>query len=360
MDTVSSPEDYPDQLKLMATKLAFPRWDASPLARTVAALNVTYDPVPNSAGEAINRNVGWLLRDKDERVAPPTPADAKELTLAKFKEVWEPRLANGPVEIQIFGDVKREEAIAAVAATFGALPRRADMIPPPENRVRRFPAPVAKPVVLTHNGSPEQAGAVIAWPTGGGEDRIRESRQLSMLARIINDRLFEKLRSVDGAAYTPSADSIWPDSYDTGGYLIVQTQLKPERIPYFFTFVDEVVADLAARPVSADELEREVAPMRKYFGLARASNLFWMNQLGGLSRDPRKLSMARSFQDDVLSVTAADIQSLAQRYLRSDTRWSAIVLAKGVPQPQLPGAQIAQTGSPPQLAASQGGSALAN
>jgi zinc protease len=360
MDTVSSPEDYPDQLKLMATKLAFPRWDASPLARTVAALNVTYDPVPNSAGEAINRNVGWLLRDKDERVAPPTPADAQELTLAKFKDLWEPRLTNGPVEIQLFGDMKREEAIAAVAATFGALPRRADMIPPPENRVRRFPAPVAKPVLLTHNGSPEQAGAVIAWPTGGGEDRIRESRQLSMLARIINDRLFEKLRSVDGAAYTPSADSIWPDSYDTGGYLIVQTQLKPERIPYFFSFVDEVVADLAARPVSADELEREVAPMRKYFSLARASNLFWMSQLSGLSRDPRKLAMARTFQDDVLSVTAADIQSLAQRYLRSDARWSAIVLAKGVPQPQLPNGQMVQTGSAPQLAASQGGAAQAN
>ncbi len=157
-----------------------------------------------------------------------------------------------------------------------------------------------------------------------------------MLARIINDRLFEKLRSVDGAAYTPSAISVWPEDYDTGGYLVVQTQLKPERIPYFFTFVDEVVADLAARPVSADELEREVEPMRKYLARARASNLFWMSQLGGMSRDPRKLTMARTLQDDVLSVTAADIQTLAQRYLRSNTRWSAVVLAKGVQPPALP------------------------
>jgi zinc protease len=361
MDAVSSPEDYKDQLRLFATKLAFPRWDASPLARTVAALNVTYDPIPNSAGDALDRNVGWLLRDKDERVAPPEPSDAQELTLAKFKEVWEPRLANGPVEIQLFGDVKRDEAVEAVAATFGALPRRGDMIPPPENRVRRFPAPVAQPVVLNHDGSNEQAGAVIAWPTGGGEDRIRESRQLSMLARIINDRLFEKLRSVDGAAYTPSAVSVWPEDFDTGGYLVVQTQLKPERIPYFFTFVDEVVADLAARPVSADELEREVEPMRKYLARARASNLFWMSQLGGMSRDPRKLTMARTLQDDVLSVTAADIQMLAQRYLRANTRWSAVVVAKGVQPPALPAApQIADTATAPRVAASQNGPAQAN
>ncbi|MBO9669523.1 MAG: insulinase family protein [Sphingobium sp.] len=361
MSAVSSPKDYPDQLRLFASKLAFPRWDAATLARTVNVLNVTYDPVPNSAGAAIQRNVGWLLRDKDARVAPPTPADAQQLTLEKFKEVWEPRLANGPIEIQVYGDINRDEAVAAVAASFGALPRRPDMIPPPENRVRRFPAQVAQPIVLKHNGTPEQAGAIIAWPTGGGEDRIRESRQLEMLARIINDRLFEKLRSVDGAAYTPSASSDWPESYETGGYLIVQTQLKPERIPYFFNFVDEVVADLAAKPVSADELAREVEPVRKYLGLVRSSIPFWMGQLGGLSRDPRKLAMARTLQDDVLSVTAADIQALAQRYLRSDTRWSAVVLADGVQPPALPvSPRIADLATAPRVAASESSAAQAN
>ncbi len=361
MDAVSSPEDYKDQLRLFASKLAFPRWDAAPLARTIAALNVAYDPVPNSAGAAIDRNVGWLLRDKDERVAPPAPSDAQELTLAKFKEVWEPRLATGPIEIQLFGDVTREAAIAAVAETFGALPRRPDTVPPAENRVRRFPAPVDRPVVLTHNGTAEQAGAVIAWPTGGGDDRIRESRQLSMLARIINDRLFEKLRSIDGAAYTPSAVSVWPDSFDTGGYLMVQTQLKPERIPYFFSLMDEVVADLAAQPVSADELEREVQPMRQYLARARSSNAFWMSMLGGMSRDPRKLALARSLQDDVLSITPADIQALAQRYLKAGTRWSAIVLAQGVAVPSLPvpAPQIAATDAA-RVATSDAGAASTN
>ncbi len=360
MDAVSSPEDYKDQLRLFASKIAFPRWDAAPLARTVAALNIGYDPVPNSAGDALDRNVSWLLRGKDERVAPPAPVDAKELTLAKFREVWEPRLAVGPIEIQLYGDVVRDEAVAAVAATFGALPRRADTVPPAENRVRRFPAPVERPELIVHNGAAEQAGAVIAWPTGGGEDRIKESRQLSMLARIINDRLFERLRSIDGAAYTPSAVSIWPESFASGGYLMVQTQLKPERIPYFFGLMDEIAADLAANPVSDDELGREVEPMRKYLSRARSSNAFWMSLLGGMSRDPRKLVMARSLQNDVLGVTAADIQALAQRYLRPDTRWSAIVLAKGVPAPQLPAQQLVANGAAPRVAASENETARAN
>ncbi len=360
MSAVSSPADYRDQLRLYATKLAFPRWDAAPLARTITALNLSYDPVPTSAGDALDRNVGWLLRDREERMAPPAPADAQELTLEKFRAIWEPRLATGPIEIQLFGDVKRDEAIDAVAATFGALPPRPMTVPAPENRTRRFPDPVQRPVVLTHKGSAEQAGAVVAWPTGGGEDQIRESRQLEMLARIINDRLFEKLRSIDGAAYTPSAISIWPAAYPSGGYLMVQSQLKPDRIPYFFSLMDEIAADLVARPVDPDELEREVEPVRKLLSRARASNAFWMNQLGGLSRDPRKLTLARSLQSDMLDVTAADIQALAQRYLRADTRWSAIVLAQGVAAPELPQTQLVDAGRAERVAAAQADAARAN
>ena len=353
MRTVSSPADYKDQLRLYATKLAFPRWDAAPLARAAAVLKLAYDPVPTSAGSAIDRNIDWLLRDKDSRVAPPAPSDAAALTLDKFKQVWAPRLATGPIEIQLFGDLNRDEAIAAVAATFGALERRPETVAPAENRVRHFPAPVTQPVVLRHKGPAEQAAVVIAWPTGGGEEQIRDGRQLETLASIIGDRLFERFRSVDGAAYTPSAFSVWPESYPSGGYLMVQTQLRPDRIPYFYSMMDEIIADLAAKPVTADELERQIEPVRKLMARAQYNYAFWMDQLRGLSRDPRRMAVARSVEPDMLNVTAADLQALAKRYLRPDTRWSAVVLANNVTVPQLPAPKIAER--PAELLATTGG-----
>ncbi|BAK67611.1 peptidase M16 family protein [Sphingobium sp. SYK-6] len=334
LSAVSSPEDYGDQLRLFATKLAFPRWDDAPLKRTIAALDASYDPVPGSASEAINRNLDWLLRNQDSRFAPASPAVARTvLTLDRFKATWEPRLAAGPVEVQIFGDVVAEDAIAAVAATFGALERRTDTPPPAEYRVMGFPRPVSSPILISHDGPGEQAAAIIAWPTGGGVDRIRESRQLDMLARIINDRLFEKLRSIDGAAYTPSASSVWPETADSGGFLFVQTQLKPDRIPYFFELMNEIVADLANNPVTQDELDRQVEPVRQLLNRAAYSNAFWMSQLDGYTSDRRKLALAASLSRDLLDVTPADLQQLATRYLVPETSWSAIVLARGMPVP---------------------------
>jgi len=342
---LSSPGDYRDQLRLFAAKLAFPRWDDAPLKRTMAALDASYDPVPGSASEAIDRSLDWMLRNRDGRFAPATPSDRAALTLDKFKALWAPRLASGPIEVQIFGDVEAEEAVAAVAETFGALPARKDTPPPAENRLMSFPSPVSSPVLITHDGPAEQAAAVIAWPTGGGTARIRESRQLDMLARIINDRLFEKLRSIDGAAYTPSASSIWPESADGGGFLFVQTQLKPDRIPYFFQLINEIVSDLATTPVTQDELDRQVEPVRQLLNRAAYSNAFWMNQLEGYTRDPGKLTLARSLAPDLLNVTPADLQALATRYLVPRTSWSAIVLARGIPVPLVSKEQIARNAS---------------
>jgi zinc protease len=339
--SVSSPQDYPDQLRLLATKLAFPRWDATPLARMTAMLESRYDAMPSSAGEALERDLAWLLSGKDGRLAPPMPGDAEQLKLERFKEIWAPRLATGRIEIQIFGDVIREEAVAAVAASFGALPQRPETVPPTENKLKHFPTPNSEPLRLTHGGAREQAAVAIAWPTGGGSAQIREGRQLEILARIIGDRLFEKLRSIDGAAYTPSAFSTWPETSETGGFLAVQTQLKPERVPYFFGLIREIAADLAASPVTVDELSRQIEPVRKLLERARSSNAFWMDQLEGMSRDPRRLLMASSYGSDLTSVKPEDIQALARRYLKSDTQFSMVVLAKGVPMPAMDSRQMA-------------------
>jgi len=351
---VSSPEDYKDQLRLFATKLAFPRWDEAPLRRAIAAVEASYDPVPGTPADAFSRNLEWLMRDRDARFAPATPSDRAILTLDSFRALWAPLLDAGPIEVEVFGDVQADQAIQAVAATFGALPQRLDLPPPPADMGFRFPAPVSAPILLSHDGPAEQAAAVIAWPTGGGAARIRESRQLEMLAQIVSDRLFERLRSVDGAAYSPSATSVWPESSDTGGYFFIQAQLSPDKIPYFFQYINEIVTDLAQHPVSQDELDRQVEPFRQLLNRAVVSNAFWMQQLEGYTSDPRRLFMTATLARDLLGVTPADLQALAARYLVPQTSWSAISLARGMPMPLVSkdaiAARAAQAAQPAQAA----------
>jgi zinc protease len=329
MQAVTRPADYKDQLRLFAAKLAQPGWDPAPIARVKTGAAVAYDALSRSPESVLGRDLNWLLHDKDARFRTPSRAEIEALTPQAFRATWEPLLASGPIEVQIFGQVGADDAIRAVAATFGALPPRPATAVPPENRAMRFPAHVETPVVLRHKGDKEQAAAVMAWPTAGGFALQKEARQLEILTQIFNDRLFDKLRSTEGAAYSPNVQNNWPFSYDSGGYILVSSQVRPDRIGYFYDVVKATAADLAKTPVSDDELQRAVAPMRQLLMRASTGNAFWMNQMEGATQDPRRVEAMKAMSQDMLSITPAQVQALAAKYLVPQKSWSAIVLPEG-------------------------------
>jgi zinc protease len=329
LQAVTRPADYKDQLRLFATKLAQPGWDPAPLARVKTGAAVAYDAMSRSPDAVLGRDLNWLLHDKDVRFRTPSRTEIDGLTPQAFRATWEPVLASGPIEVQIFGQVKADDAIQAVAATFGALAARPDVPVPTINRAMRFPAHVETPVVLRHKGDKEQAAAVMAWPTAGGFDLQKEARQLEILTQIFNDRLFDKLRSTEGAAYSPSVQNNWPFSYESGGYILVTSQVRPDKVAYFYGVVKDTAADLAKTPVSDDELQRAVAPMRQLLMRASTGNAFWMNQMEGATHDARYVDAMKSMSQDMLTVTPAQLQALASKYLVPGKSWSAVVLPEG-------------------------------
>ena len=150
LGAVSSPADYQDQLRLLADKLAAPGWDPAPIARAKALLATSYAGFESSPDGVLSRDLEFFLHDRDPRWGTPPKPAVDALTPASFRAFWQPVLAAGPIEVQVFGDVKSEEAVAAVAKTLGALkPRIAATAAAP---VIRFPAHNANPVVRTHTG----------------------------------------------------------------------------------------------------------------------------------------------------------------------------------------------------------------
>ncbi len=326
LGAITSPSDYSDELRLIAAKLAFPNWDPSPIARVKAATLAGYAGFESSPTGVLSRDLEGLLRDGDARWETPPRSAVTNLTPKVFRKFWEPFLATGPIEVSVFGDVKADEAIAAVARTLGALkPRVVSDAPPPPVR---FPAHNATPVIRTHNGPDNQAAAVIAWPTGGGAANIAESRQLDVLAAVFSDRLFDRLRSVAGASYSPQASSSWPVGLSDGGRIIALGQVAPDKVDLFFKLSREIAAELVSTPVDADDLKRIVQPMGQYVLRSATGNQFWLMQTAGGSFDQRRLDAARSVISDFIGMTPADLQALAAKYLRPDKDWTMAVIPK--------------------------------
>lgn len=322
----TTPGDYADNLTLMAAKLAAPRWDAAPVMRARAAMLAGYAGFDSSPDGVLARDLEGLLRDGDPRWGVPPRAQVEALTAKDFRKLWEPLLATGPIEVDVFGDVKADEAIAAVAKSFGALkPRGAGGT---TSAPLRFPAHVTQPVIRTHDGDDNQAAAVIAWPTGGGSAGHAESRALDVLAAVFADRLFDRLRSVAGASYSPNAQSQWPVGTESGGRLVAIGKVAPDKVPLFFQLSRQIAAELVSTPVGADELRRTVGPMLQYMARASSGNQFWLIQTSGGTFDPARIEASQSIIGDMTGITPASLQAVAAKYLRPDKDWTMAVVPK--------------------------------
>ena len=326
--------DLADQLYLFAAKLAMPRWDPNPILRAKAAQSLQYESYNGSPRTVLDRDLGFLARGRDPRFAVPTPAALAAATPEGFKRVWSQLLAQGPVEVDIFGNFDKAQTLTALANTFGALPARAPLpsstlasstLAPstlaPSTLAPQLPPHNATPLVLTHRGEPNQAAAVVAWPTGGGRAGIHESRSLELLVQIMSNRLFDAMRERIGASYSPQVSSNWPLDLPSGGFVAATVQLRPGDLDAFFAAADKIASDLATTPPTAEEIARVTEPLKQYVSRASTGNGFYMYQLTGAAFEPRKFNDIRSVLADYTQTTPEAMQALAKRYLVPQRSW---------------------------------------
>ncbi|MFB0610952.1 M16 family metallopeptidase [Aurantiacibacter poecillastricola] len=308
-------EDLAAQLYLFAAKLQNPGWDPAPFERAKASALLGYGSYNRDPGGVLNRDLDWLLRDRDPRFVTPAPEMLEDATAEGFRRTWSRLLSQGPVEVAVFGDIDREATVEALSRTFGAIDPRMPLTEEVANRDLPFPDIGTSPIRLTHEGDADQAAAVIAWPTAGGSDQLVQSRKLDLLAQIFSIRLMDGLRERAGAAYSPYVTSSWPLDTETGGLIFALAQLDPAIVPEFFEEAEAIAEDLAANGPSQDELARVVEPISQRIQRASTGHTFWLNQLQGAAGDANRALYLRSLLTDYTSATPEELQAVAQRYL---------------------------------------------
>ncbi|MFZ1742103.1 MAG: insulinase family protein, partial [Pontixanthobacter sp.] len=321
--------DLEDQLYLFANKLAEPRWDPNPVIRSIAAQKLTYESYATSPGGVMSRDLEYLLRNKDGRYKT---ADAKDLAAATpqgFRKVWEPILAQGDIEILIFGDFDETKAISMLSRTIGALPARKVIPADVLARLPSFPSADSSIIVRKHRGDANQAAVVMAWPTGGGVNGLPESRQLEILTSLFTNRLIDAMRERAGASYSPQVVTNWPVDLKRGGRITAFAQLRPEDVPAFFAAADAIAKDLADNPPTADELARTTEPLKQVVTRSMTGNQFWLYQIEGSSRDPSRLYYLRTLLTDYSETTPEKMQALARKYLASRPGWRMAIIPEG-------------------------------
>lgn len=328
--------DLDDQLLLFASKFANPRWDANPVLRAKAAAKINYESYAASPQGVLDRDLKFLERGRNPVFRTPTPAEIEATTADGFRQVWEPILKQGPIEIQLFGDFDKAKAIAALNRTFGALPVRGDLPAGTAGLEARTLDPSPEAVLLYHRGQTNQAAGIIGWPTSGGFAQIQESRQLEILTQLFQNRLLDKLREKLGESYSPQVVNSWPVEMSGGGNVFAIANLQPKSVPIFFVTAEEIANDLSAKPVSDEELGRVIEPLKQSLTRASSSSAFFMYLIEGATAEPLRYRSVRTLLADYTETTPAAMQAMARKYFAPGKSWRVAVIPQGETLATLP------------------------
>jgi zinc protease len=322
------PADLGLELQVLTAYLTDPGFRPAPFQQIKGLFPQIVAQQMATPGGAFQVQASGLLASGDKRESFPTAEEVAAWTIDEAKAGVTAGLSTGPIDVVIVGDLTVDDAIAAVAPTLGALPRRGpDAQPAPGATELRFPAGTPQPVRLTHNGPAEQTLAYIAWPTTDAVADRTEARRVSVMTEVLKLRVLEEIREKQALAYSPGTGSSASDTYRGYGSVSIRAEIAADKVDPFYAAVQEIVDSLKNAPPSEDELNRARLPVIEALRRSQASNEYWLGQLSDVAGTPTDVEQTLTHISDLESVTPADVQALARQYLRDDTAWKAIVVS---------------------------------
>lgn len=334
-------EDLALQMQLLTAFISDPGLRPGPLERLKAGYAAKIERAVSSPTGAFYFHTQALMAGGDKRAAAPTNEEVQGLDMAIAGPRLRDAIGRGPIHVLMVGDLTVDQAIAATASTFGALPPRGPApVPAPGADRRRAPVGGGDIVQLRHTGSADKALAFISWP---GPDRIedeREYRRVQSLAAILQLRVTDAVRG-QGLSYVPIAGLNGSNVYRGPSQIIATADLAPDKTPAFYAAIDGIVRDLQAGKVTPDELARARGSSTGGRGGEEARNDQWLNILRDTVARPVPVEKVSTGAPAVEAMTVADIQALARKYLTPQTAWRATVTAASltVPNPSAGGAR---------------------
>jgi zinc protease len=314
IDLPASPGGAEEALQWLAAEVSDPGFRT--LDRVIAASRDSYyagrsaDPI-SAIDEAVANTFA-----PGSALALPARADYDRITAADIARVLKPVLTGDPLEVTVVGDLREDDAIALLATTFGALPKRG--APPtdrPDTFFMRFPDRELPTVTVHHTGSAEKAAVVAIWPLYvANAGRRREEYTLSLIADVLEQKLLRTLRDRFGATYSPVVETTMPDDSDQGE-LRVTIECTPDHAALAEQVIREIGAQTAAGAFTPEDLEAVRRPRLAHLAEEERTADWWREALAGSYWEPGVLEEARVTHGLFAAITLEETRQVAAHWL---------------------------------------------
>lgn len=315
------------QMQLLAAYVTDPAFGPAIDDKMPSAVDMVYrsyrtDPTA-VANEAIEKAVF------PNQLSLPPRAQVAAFDGRRFARLLKPVLEHSPMEVAMVGDITEQQAIDAVAGTFGALPPRPPLAAPAgPGPFRRFPARLPGMQTAYHEGPADKASAILVWPLYvASYERRKEEYSLNLLAAIYQTRLIQQIRATMGKTYSPQVANPMPDAADQG-YMAAVIETSPQDVDQVIAAARKIAAELAAGSVTQEEVDAARTPLVAARVQAQKLNEPWASILSLTGRYPVAMYELVRYDSDMAAIGVDDVRKAAATWLKREP-----IVGRALPAP---------------------------
>jgi zinc protease len=325
--------NFDESLKLFVDMLRNPGFDA---ARFKVAMDEAMEGLKqrnDSADSIIDREWGMMFWGTDHHAGrQPTGATLAAITQSDMREMAARIFHPGNMIVSVTGDFEPDAMAKKLEQALAGWPRGERNAPP--SAPKTDPAPG---LYIAEKDIPQ--GKVYI-----GMRSIERDNPDAIPYFVMNDilggggfssRIMQRVRSDEGLAYS-AGSRFAPDPFYAGSFR-AGFQSKSPTVALAIKLIMDEISRIRTEPVSAEELEVAKASLIETFPQRFASKPAMLGVFVTDEWTNRPEGYWETFRDRVKAVTAADVQRVAQKYLKPDQmafmvvgNWSDI--SKGDPQ----------------------------
>ncbi len=321
----TTPRDLALQMQVLTAGLTDPGFRPEGIERFRRGIDNFFETLTSTPGRAYGSQSGAILSGGDPRFSLQSRDAFYALDFDKLQAAVGDRWATGAIELALVGDFDEDAAIAAVAATLGALPaREGEFRSRDAARIRSF-TQERTAHVLRHEGEADQAMFRTIWPTTDDQD-FGEMMRVSLLARVVQIELTDRLREELGQAYSPRASSSMSRIYPGYGTFTISASVEASEVEATRDAIAALVEEIRTTPLDPDIIDRARQPLLEAYDNALKSLGGWMALASRAQSDGDRLERWFAGPDMLRAITAEEIQAEAAQYLGSDDAVQFVVL----------------------------------
>jgi len=312
----TTPDDLLLQLQLLAAYIGDPGYRLEALNKFRQTLPQRYQMLEHTPVGILQKEVVRFLRGGDPRFGLPDQATLAALGFEDLRAVLDRPLANGYLELTLVGDFDMQQAIDAVASTFGSLPAR-DAAKPSYATERdvRFPAGSAEVVRFAYDTNDPKAIAATYWPTTDFSN-LHDARRLFVLGKVLGNRVLERARNAQGLTYSAQGNHAPSQAFPGYGVLYGVVDAPPDKASELADEIRDIGEQIRRDGITQDELDRARNPIVAELKKLLETNGYLLSAIvSGSQERPERLERALTSVQELSSLTVEDIDAVARTYL---------------------------------------------